>query len=254
MEITRVHLLIQPMKLIGQIFSNIQTDINDISGERIQLAEYVDYAQRVADDLALRLKVWISYGSYVPNPSVSPVLPSPNSVLIPASAKCIQLLRVTRNGQPTREYSRQAVQDQAMGTYPFTTNDTELTAYNFTSFVNQDESMTLTFTTAFEADEIVYTEMLTGRPYNFVTWSQATSIPDFLVDVMEYGIKMRVFERLYNSGLDKMQPRMQYAQQMFTKYLGEAKGYTKNFHDERSVIQRQALKWLSDGKTIERLY
>ena len=70
------------MKLIGQIFSNIQTDINDIAGERIQLAEYVDYAQRVADDLALRIKVWISYGRYVPNPTNAPVYPTPNSIVI----------------------------------------------------------------------------------------------------------------------------------------------------------------------------
>lgn len=237
------------MKLIGQIFSNIQTDINDISGERIQLAEYVDYAQRVADDLALKLKVWISYGSYVPNPSTAPVSPTPNSVLIPASAKPIQLLRVTRNSQVTHEFSRQAIQDQALGADAFGINKVILGDNDFTSWVNQDESMTLTFTTGFDLDEVVYVEMLTGRPYTFTKWTQNTSVPDFLVDVMEYGIKTRVFERLYNSGLDKMQPRMQYAQQMFTKYLGEAKGYTKNFHDERSGIERQAHRWLSDDKT-----
>lgn len=237
------------MKLISQIFSNIQTDINDIAGERVMLAEYVDYAQRVADDLALRLKVWISYGQYVPNPTTAPVYPSTNSIVIPASAKPIQLLRVVRNSLPTQEYSRQAIQDQALGADAFSANTTVLRDGDFTSFMNADESMTLTFAANFELDEIVYVEMLTGRPYTFNTWSQNTSLPDWLVDVTEYGIKVRVFERLYNSGLDKMLPRMQYAQQMFTKYLGEAKGYTKNFRDERSGIVRQANRMWSDDKT-----
>lgn len=238
------------MKLIGQIFSNIQTDINDIAGERIQLAEYIDYAQRVSDDLALKLKVWVGYGTYTPNDSSSPIVPTPNSIVIPASAKPLQLLRVVRGGISAREYSRQAVQDQAMGGDPFATNKTLLNDNDFTSWVNQDESMTLTFTSAFDLDETVYVEMLTGKPYTFNTWSQSTSLPDFLVDVVEYGIKWRVFERLYNSGLDMMMPRMQQAEQRYTKFLGEAKGYTKNFHDERSSIQRQSYRWLSDDKTI----
>ena len=237
------------MKLIGQIFSNIQTDINDIAGERIQLAEYVDYAQRVADDLALRIKVWISYGRYVPNPTNAPVYPTPNSIVIPASAKAIQILRLTRNGVTGREYSRQAVQQQAIGDDAFSANTEVLGEMDFTTFVNQDETMTITFVTTLALDEEVYIEMLTGRPYNFLTWSQNTSVPDFLVDVIEYGIKTRVFERLYNSGLDKMLPRMEYSQRMFTKYLAEAKGYTKNFRDERSGIIRQANRMWSDDKT-----
>lgn len=237
------------MKLIGQVFSNIQTDVNDIAGERIMLAEYVDYAQRVADDLALRLDVWISYGRYVPNPSSAPIYPAVNSVVIPAAANPIELLRVVRGSTPGQEYSRQAVQGQALGADAFEINRSVLPLGTFTSFRNPDESMTLTFTTNFDTDEEVYVEMLTGKPYTFVVWSQNTAIPDFLVDVFEYGIKMRVFERLFNSGLDKMQPRMQYAQQMFLKYLGDAKGYTKNFHTKKFGIIRQANRMWSDDKT-----
>jgi hypothetical protein len=234
------------MKTIAAIFSNVQTDTNDIDGKRIMLAEYVDYAQRVLDDLCFELNVWVKYKTYTPNPSTNPLVTPNNVLIIDSSDNAVNLLRVVRNGREAREYSRQAVGSQGAGNYAFANNSVSLNNADFYSYKDKDENMFLVFMVPFALDESIYIEFLSGRPYNFIKWTQNTSIPDFLCDVVEYGIKMRIFERLFNSGVDTMLSRFQNSERMYLKSLGKARAYTKNFHDERSVVQRQPLKWLPE--------
>lgn len=240
------------MKLISQILSNVQTDVNDIGGQRIQLAEYIDYAQRVADEIAYKLEIWITYINMVPNPSLNPVMPAPSTLVIPPAFRAVQLLRVRRNGKEAQEFSRQAAGKMASDNFAFDINSVQLEGADFWSTITQTEEMQLTFVTPFQADEEVYLEFMTGRPYDFQMWTQNTSIPDFLVDTVEYGIKMRVFERLYNSGVEGMKQRLDRAEMKYQRAFAASNAYTKNFHDKRSPVVRQPYKFLSDE--IEHYY
>lgn len=53
---------------LQQILSEVQTDINDLAGERIQQGEYLDMLQMVMNEIAENTRAW--YGRYLvaPNP------------------------------------------------------------------------------------------------------------------------------------------------------------------------------------------
>ena len=237
------------MKTAGHLFSMVQTNVNDIAGTRVGLAEYVDFMQIVAEELAQKIKVWIDYKAFIPNPSSNPVLPSPYTLLIPASVNCTRILQLFRNGMKAREYSRQAVTNQITDNYAFDTNQVILTRNDFQSFRNPDESMILRFADYFDQDEEVYIEMLVGRPFDLLTWTQDVKVPDYLFNVFLYGVKFRVFERLFDSGTP-VEKQMMLAEKQYIKYLSDAKAYTNNFHDESSPVRRQSNRWLSDNKTM----
>ncbi len=237
------------MKTAGHLFSMIQTNVNDIAGTRIGLAEYPDFMQIVAEELAQKIKVWIDYKKFTPNPSTNPVTPSPFTLTIPSSVNCTRILQLFRNGVKAREYSRQAVTNQVTGNYAFDTNQVILPGNDFYSFRNPDESMMLTFTDYFDQDEEVYIEMLVGRPFDILKWTQDVEVPDYLFNVFLYGVKHRVFERLFDSG-SPVEKQMALAQKEYIRYLSDAKAYTNNFHDESSPVRRQSNRWLSDNKTM----
>lgn len=54
---------------VNQIFSDIQNEIGDISGDKIQQAEYIDLLNNVASKIAEKTEAWIDRYISVPNPS-----------------------------------------------------------------------------------------------------------------------------------------------------------------------------------------
>lgn len=237
------------MKTAGEIFSMVQTNVNDIAGTRIGLAEYIDFMQIVSEELAQKIKVWIDYKKFTPNPSSNPVIPSPFTLTIPSAVNCARILQLFRNGLKSREYSRQAVTNQALANYAFDTNQVLLAGADFYSFRTPDESMLLTFTKPFQEDEEIYIEMLVGRPFDLTIWTQNIEVPDYLFNVFFYGVKYKVFERLFDSGAP-VEKQMVLAEKQYIRYLSDAKAYTNNFHDESSPVRRQSNRWLSDNKTM----
>ena len=56
--------------LINKIFSDIQTEIDDLSMEKVQLGEYIDLMNDLAIDIAQETQIWIQRYTTIPNPSL----------------------------------------------------------------------------------------------------------------------------------------------------------------------------------------
>ena len=54
---------------INKIFSDIQTEIDDLAMEKVQLGEYIDLMNDLAIDIAQETQIWIARYTTVPNPS-----------------------------------------------------------------------------------------------------------------------------------------------------------------------------------------
>lgn len=234
------------MKILSKLYSKVQSQIHDTAFEKVQRAEYVDYAQRVIEDIASETKVWIASTTLTPNPSATPVDPAPSLVTLPANLSVRKIYHVTRNGVECREFSRQTVNNVSRGYYGFTINRTELDELAFTTQARSDESIDIQFGQDFQADETVMVEYLTGRPVNLVAWEDAVSVPDWLSEAVEEGVRMQCFKLLYNQGDESMFGRYQNAERVYREELKKAISFTRNFLDERSPVQSQPMIWLEE--------
>lgn len=234
------------MKTLSLLYSRVQSQIGDLSFSKIQRAEYVDYAQRIIEDLASETKVWINTATIIPNPTATPVDPIPKTALVPANLSLRRIYRLTRNGKEAREYSIQTIASAAAGNFGFSINHTEFDGLSFATQSNPDESVTIQFVQGFELDEEIKVEYLAGRPFSLTLWHNAISVPDWLADCIEEGIRMQCFKLLFNQGDNTQQARYQNSERLYKDYLRKAISYTRNFLDEHSPLQMQPMIWLGE--------
>lgn len=270
------------MITISDIFSRVQSNINDIEGNRIQLAEWIDLAQFVAMDIAEVTQSYISRYWVTPNPSSAPIDPAPNYAILPIFDPVLakpdyapfRLLKVARGyivdqnnvHTATRwaecfEYSSQAILSTITGTFSFPINNTALGKNAFTTqFVNPttgltDGNMYLLFAKAFELDEAILIDFVSNRPWGtandsryLVTWSpndaNPQTVPDYLRNVFEWGLTWRALNSFYLRGDETMVNRVKYAKDLFDKYMSAAASYSRNLRDNSSVLMKQPLNWL----------
>jgi len=154
-----------------------------------------------------------------------------------------------------KEFSIQAIIKQQSTPTGFDINDITLYDSAATTFINSnllmpaiDNSITLHFSTAFEVGEELIVDFIQGRPFLLNNWVQnpTISVPDFLDEVLKYGLKWKVFERCFNKGDDTLIKRVEMAYNNYNKELSRAISYSKNFKDKKSSLLIQPLKYLRE--------
>ena len=245
------------MIAISAVISEVQSDINDTSMSRVNRAEYVDIANRVAMKIAQETEIYINRYTFIPNPSSNPQpktylvkLPYVNTGTPNIDLAPYRIIRVTR-GTTTgphecSEYSQQAVARTISGNSSFPINNTQLGAYEYaTQFVDNanllDNSIHLIFGQSFATDENVTIDFVSNRPWGNANLSQnvnpltrwmpnATNpqaLPDYLFDCFKEGILFHVCDRLYLHGDETFGSRSEVVRRRYENALKEARAYSK---------------------------
>lgn len=258
----------------AQIISMVQTNINDLALERIQLAEYVDHLNFIAMDVAEQVEIYINRFVNTPVPLATSITNPVFFVNIPyqdGSPKDLSLFKIIRvvrsNGNSwneCREYSSQAVSRTISGNASFDLNNTQLGLNDYATMFGSptngmDHSTTLYFGKNFDENEMVVIDFISGRPWAdaFSTdpsalsrWmpnnGNAQTIPDFLRNSFEQGLLYRVCESLYYKGDDSYRDKADRAKLRYDAYLRQAVGYSKMFKDYHHNLQMQPLNWLAE--------
>lgn len=240
---------------LRQVFSQVQQSINDLEYSRVQRAEYIDIFHRVIESISHEVNLWLSSKTYVPNPTNAPLDPTPNFFVIPASDKVQYFMRMTKNGVDCREYSFQAIRRTSDFDSAFPLNRIELPENSYAIFVMPDESVRIySAANIMPGDEFII-EYLTTRPYTAIKWdslnSDNISIPDFLVESVEAGMKMNLFMRLYERGDDSSLNRYKLWESKYHLAKEEASKYTRRLRDKNSFIQIRPYNFLGTRNNYE---
>lgn len=240
---------------LRQIFSQVQQSINDVGYSKIQRAEYIDLFHRVIENITHDVNLWLSSKSYEPNPSSAPLNPSPNFFTIPAADKVQYFMRMSRNGQDCREYSYQAIRRSSDFQEPFPVNATALSETAYAIFVMPDESLRIYSSSTITPGELFNIEYLTSRPYTAIKWdsvnSDNISIPDFLTEAVEAGLKCHLFLRLYERGDEGALNRYRLWENRYVLAKEKASKYTRKLRDKNSFIQIRPHNWLGARNNFE---
>jgi hypothetical protein len=243
---------------LAQIISEVQLDVNDEAGERVQRAEYVDMTNTVIRKIAEKTQIWIGRYVATPNPSATPVSPAPFKANIPLTDSLgnnispWKFLRVVRSDgttwAETREYSLQAIGRKSSGKSMFPINQIDAGGNVFSTQLHNDSnggtnsvdgSITMNFATAFEQDEQVVFDFIQNVPFLLTTLTVpiGLSIPSWMEDAVKYGLLYKVQERLYNKGDETMTNRLLRTEQLYNRHVRDAQTYAYNLKDEHSTYQ-----------------
>lgn len=258
------------MYSVQDIISLVQSDIGDLSGEKVQRGEYLSLLRLAAIPIAQETKIYI--GQQTATPTLVPgtdvytvTFGTPNTTqnTVPNIFKFIQVRRVS-NGIGTivgNEYSKQATAKAINERYPFQNLVDPGGGAFSTSFVNPatnliDGTFTLTFPYAFETAETVTVDYISDMPTNLYStaidkWElQGTSpisIPNFLFNCFRYALLEKVIERLYLSGDERLGAKVGFVSGKYKESLREAVSYANMLKDEGSKLEHQPYRFLSDG-------
>lgn len=255
---------------IAQIISMVQSNINDLAGERIQSAEYIDHCNFVAMDIAEETEIYVGRHTSIPRPLG--VTTATYNVNIPYNdttrdISVFRFIRVTRglNGwTDCHEFSQQTISATISGNSSFVNNNTQLGRAEFLTMIGHpvdgiDGSINLIFGQQFEEGEHVVVDYISNRPWGspdgtdtraLQRWnpnnSNPQTIPDFLRNAFEWGLMWRITESLYMKGDDSFANKADRSKQNYQLYLRQAVGYSKMLKDNRSALQSQPLNWLQE--------
>lgn len=267
------------MKTIAAILSNAQNDLGDIGHEQIQPAEYVDYVNTVLNEVAMQTETWIAVYSVTPitvattttvNSVFVPYID--NSVVPPALLSPYKLQRVIRSlngiGSETLEFSIQSIESMQNTGYAFVNNSFQLGDYAFAAQRDGADGFVITFATPIAMNETITAEFIVGQPLLYSTWTPVagsnpntalmqsavqygmaqapTSVPDFLVKSMQYGIIFKALQKMFLNGDDSKFQRMQWAEQLYDKAKREAAYHSRMMKNNGSVIIVQPIDWLPE--------
>jgi hypothetical protein len=258
------------MKPIHEIFSAVQNDLHDLGAERVQPAEYVDIFKLVCFEIHAQTDVAIARISK-DIPSTPPVtIPNPESdinLIHPGGALIRSIYRVLRSGtldsatntiiggMEMREYSREAILQAQAGNRPHVLNDYNTDSGNLlrmfsTSMASDTIRLTLAVPSAWNERIDVDVYMYESVSSFARLWSgnvlPANSVPQWMADAIESGMRYRIIEKLFLSGSDKAGARMSPANERWRYHLTKLKEYLHDFKDRRSPLQIQPMKWLSE--------
>jgi len=257
------------MYSVQDVISLVQSDINDLSMEKVQRGEYLALLRTVAIPIAQETKVYIGQltatPTLVPDTNVYTVTfgtPNVTKSVVPNIFKFIQVRRTNNDGSRIigNEYSKQAVAQTINELYPFD-NYVEIGSGAFsTEFVNPasgliDGTFTLRFPYAFQSSESITVDYISDMPTNLYSgvdkWelqaSSPISIPNFLYNTFHYGLLERVIERLYLGGDARYADKVGYVSNKYKESLREAVAYSLTLKDESSVLRHQPYVFLPDG-------
>jgi len=172
---------------------------------------------------------------------------NPYVAIIPASERVQSLLLVRRESIEAQEYSFQAVSTWPASGYAFPLNSTGFDSREFNAIRQDDESIHLWFSEIFTVGESITAIVLTQSSWAFQKWTEATSIPDFVMPTMATGVLSRVTRRMFMRGDEKAEKKMAFATAEYDKELRALRVLTRTFVDERSVVVAQPLRWLGEG-------
>lgn len=244
------------MKRIDEIFSQAQKDVSDEEFQKIQRQEWYTFSERVLWDISSSTRSFCSSLEYIPN---ADGLTNTSAAVVNGNIRPYQLLKVIRgiydeggtktNGRECREHSLQALDNAQRREFAFPPNRTELFADAFTVQRGLDETMTLSFGSVFQHNEIVRINLIHGSPDIPVHWRHTTDIviPDYMVDCMRYGLLAKGLERLsMQVSNNEYMNRLSRAEQMYSRALQKLKAYLVNLKDENSFPQGQPMVWLPE--------
>lgn len=247
---------------IGHVISQVQTDINDISGERIPRASYIDWLKEVGFEIGMDSHAYIGRYSTVPNPSSAPSNTPIHTVTIPYEENGIRyspykIIRVARsdgdNFYETREFSKQAVGAKNSANSPFGINYVDLTRNNY-AILSQDNNnsqngaMTLVFGESFDLDDMLVVDFIQSDPIEIKRWETPIDlqIPSYMYHSYYYGLKFKCIGRLYDMGdQTRYYPHVN-AKKSFEEHKNKLAAYIRNIKDVNSTVVPQPIIWLDE--------
>lgn len=234
------------------IFSKIQLAIGDITFNKIQREEYLQYLEETMGQIA----VYASY--YLDTPPI--FKPVKDSHIIEINyldgSEPIALNYVTRGKLECREFSNQTMFAAANDPLHrgFHVNDTSINKQAFTSKIippvnNETTSkLLLYFPIPFEADEEV--EVIVAITANGTTlpskFNDPKHIPLYAFDAIYHGVLTKVLQSLMVRNLSKHGNNWQTVEMIYNRKLRDLKSYIVRLKSKNSYPEIQPLKWLSD--------
>lgn len=254
--------------------------------DRIQRAEYLDFAEDVISELSHNNRIFVSsievtpiveirwtyatdadrlaaggFGvgdlgmtAYVSDDDTYWTLTAltawvqiqPNVAVLPASAAVEILMAVRRTGLQAREYSFQSITQWRENQWAFPINDSQFTGIEFNARKLPDESVELHFSQNFEAGETVLATCITQHSYSLTNWNENTEIPDFMEPAVKSGVLYKCLRRLAVTGDEKAMSTVQLIENEYMQNDLKMRRYTRMFIDNRSVVISQPIKWLPE--------
>lgn len=243
---------------VTRIVSEVQNEINDLTFEKITISMYSDLINDALRTIGEFTQVWIKRYIATPRPLGSAEI---KEVIIPyqdtlgnvlAPYNILQLfvsLDAGQNWVEGSEHSYQVIGSLQNNNFGYPTNRTLGSPNNFRTQIYSNSGlamnvgdMLLAFPVTFMEDEQVQIDYISLTPGIFPQWKFDSSliIPDFMYHCLLYYIKYRIFEKLFNQGMNDYSQRYQLALQAYEKnYKPKCQSYARQLRDMNSpkVIQ-----------------
>lgn len=250
---------------LNTIFSSIQNEINDIEAVRVQLGEYLDFAEQTLNEIARETDMYLGRYTFIPVPTSAS--PSINYVVVPEvdsvgniinPYKLERVMRASPDGntiKETREYSMQTISATYANNASFRGMRGVLDSGAFATLLNNpdnankvDGSLVLFFTKVFDIGEALIIDFVQHSPFRITRWNANPSIaiPAYMRDAFETIMLSKVVKRLFFKGDEAFGSRYQMSLPIAMSALDKLKAYARNHRDKQSPYQIQPSRWLPE--------